>query len=55
MSAIDTRQFRDAFMSVAAYYNLAELGELEAAKRAVRDDPEAAAESYAIMAKEAAA
>lgn len=43
------------FMLVANHYKLAELGELEEAKQAARDDMDAAVISYAAMAKEIAA
>ena len=50
--SINTKQFSHEFMIVSNHYLLDELGELEAAKEAVRADPMQAAISYSAMAKD---
>lgn len=47
-----TRQFSEDFELVAAHYRLKELGEYDEAKRAARNDLEAAQVSFAAMAQE---
>lgn len=49
---MDKKKLAEDFRVTAAHYGLAELGELEQAKQAVRDDPENAAISYGLMAQE---
>jgi hypothetical protein len=45
-----SREFKANFDLVAKYYGLLELGELDAAKEAVRRDPEGAQSCFAAMA-----
>lgn len=45
-----SREFKANFNLVARFFHLAELGELEQAKEAVRRDPEEAVTSFAAMA-----
>jgi len=47
-----TKQFQHDFMLVANHYMLAELGELETAKQAARNDMAAAEVCYASLAAE---
>lgn len=47
-----TKKFKADFMLVAKHYMLAELGELETAKQAARNDMANAEICYAAMAKE---
>jgi len=47
-----SKQFQDDFMLVAAHYMLDELGELETAKQAARNDMAAAEVCYASLAAE---
>jgi hypothetical protein len=44
-----SREFKANFDTVARYYGLADLGELEEAKEAARRDPEAAATCFAAL------
>lgn len=49
---IVSRKFVADFETVAAHYNLRELGEFELAKEAARQDLEAAQETFAAIAAE---